>query len=487
MTLPGRATLSASASAVVLAALAGAGSAKAGWPVLVLCLLLPVVWRYPLPVLLFAAFLFEEINPNSSFARKSPYLVGVGHEFYTERIGPLSPALWLVLLAAAVSLCRFHPRLSPIFWNALIVCSMYAFLFVAACLYWEVGAGQIIRLLAPQAALLGALIVGYFGLSDEPQRRVALYCIAVALFAKLGFAALILAQSPTTSDGSLQISFYDTALPTAAAAVLFGAALRDTGRWRLLFMAAAAIVVILSLRRSLWLACILFCLLVIFLNPRARKRLRKPLVALACAGVLSFLVIPSYVGQILGRFVTGLTAAFGDSQEQSATGHIVDLEIGFDAARNHPWTGVGPYGQPIPGLVVQEALYVHNELLQAWLRFGMPGLVAVVLFSGWSVVLAVRILRGRFGSAPTAGAVMLILTPVNAVTAPFLTTTARWPIFCGIALSYVLHAASGRSDDGVLAWTGQAQFASAVATRGRAEVRGDPSPKATNAYAVPYP
>ena len=79
-------------------------------------------------------------------------------------------------------------------------------------------------------------------------------------------------------------------------------------------------------------------------------------------------------------------------------------------------------------------LYVHNEYLLDWLRFGYPGLIAIVIPVAAGVVLAVRRLRTqRLNAVQSAAAYLLLIAPVAAMSAAFF-DTSRWPAILGLAV-----------------------------------------------------
>jgi O-antigen ligase len=127
------------------------------------------------------------------------------------------------------------------------------------------------------------------------------------------------------------------------------------------------------------------------------------------------------------------------------------MSIGWKAVKASPISGVGPGGH-IAGLVVQSRgqLYIHNQVLESWLRFG---LLAAVLVVAAQIVLVLQSL----GTLKQPGsdfmsrwaAQFLLIAPVAMLTAPFLTNTQRWPAILGLAAGIVatVHRTPSESAD----------------------------------------
>jgi O-antigen ligase len=168
-------------------------------------------------------------------------------------------------------------------------------------------------------------------------------------------------------------------------------------------------------------------------------------VAIALVGLAFF--APTVMGEIGHQLSAVWGATQGSAADASVQGHLSDISIGWDAVKASPITGLGPNGH-LAGLVVQGGgpLYVHNEVLESWLRFGLLGAILVVAVQ---VVLLVQgliaIRRGAIDFTVRWAALLLVMAPVAMLTAPFLTTTQRWPAILGFAaglIAPVLRASS---------------------------------------------
>ena len=104
-----------------------------------------------------------------------------------------------------------------------------------------------------------------------------------------------------------------------------------------------------------------------------------------------------------------------------------------------PISGIGPNGHLL-GLVVEGpgSLYIHNEILESWLRFGLLGALTIVALQLVIMVQAVRTMRlTTIDFTSRWAALLLLMAPVSMLTAPFLTTTQRWPSILGFAAGLV--------------------------------------------------
>ena len=130
----------------------------------------------------------------------------------------------------------------------------------------------------------------------------------------------------------------------------------------------------------------------------------------------------------------------------SAANHVQDLVTGWHYASAAPFLGVGVRSPQLPGLAAPgPSFYVHNEFLYDWLRWGLPAVVLVIALVGAGILAGLRVLRGDASSSEVAAATILLIQPVTLMTAPFLATTARWPILFGMALGGACSASRRRN------------------------------------------
>lgn len=174
-----------------------------------------------------------------------------------------------------------------------------------------------------------------------------------------------------TLDGSSPL-FYDSALPAVAGAVFLTILLRPAKRrWRLTTLAATGFIVLLSGRRNVWLALVVALVVVLFVRSGRAKNLARLAVGGGLLAALVALVSPDVLDAISKRVLSSISTASGSATEVATTQHLDDLRYGWQYALNAPFLGYGPNHPPLPGLAVQQGtLYVHNEFLLDWLRYG---------------------------------------------------------------------------------------------------------------------
>jgi O-antigen ligase len=100
---------------------------------------------------------------------------------------------------------------------------------------------------------------------------------------------------------------------------------------------------------------------------------------------------------------------------------------------------VGPSGH-VAGLVAEGTgpLYIHNQVLESWLRFGLLGAVLIIAIQLVLLVQGlVTLRRPGIDFAARWAATLVIMAPVSLLTAPFLTTTQRWPAIIGFAAGVI--------------------------------------------------
>jgi O-antigen ligase len=120
----------------------------------------------------------------------------------------------------------------------------------------------------------------------------------------------------------------------------------------------------------------------------------------------------------------------------SSRGHVSDIKLGWKYATEHFWTGIGPRAPQLPGLAANRAqrIYVHNEWLLDWLRFGLLAPLLVTALFGIIAGRSLRTLRhANSSTTERAAAVFGLMVPVCLLASPFLSTSNRWPLLIGIA------------------------------------------------------
>ncbi|MEU5912802.1 hypothetical protein [Micromonospora sp. NPDC047527] len=134
-------------------------------------------------------------------------------------------------------------------------------------------------------------------------------------------------------------------------------------------------------------------------------------------------------------------------QAASTSGHLNDLRLGWEYVRANFWTGIGPLAPQLVGLAANnsERVYVHNELLQDWLRYGPLAPLLVILFLAAAALAALKAIRDpESDGIVRSAAAFCLIAPLCLMTAPFLSETSRWPLLLGIAAGIVVPFFLGR-------------------------------------------
>jgi O-antigen ligase len=277
---------------------------------------------------------------------------------------------------------------------------------------------------------------------------------------------------------SRYFTYSDSALPAVAAAVFLALLARKWRRdWRPMVVAAACLViVVIGFRRGVWIGAAAALAIVLLVAPGRRLLLVR--LAFATVGLMAMLlVLPGMAADVHDRLVgapahvvvepsavskagqgepaqgdpTGGGGGVAAPPQQisdysprlssevatnSTEGHMSDLRVGWRYVEKNFWTGVGPRADQLPGLVANRSklVYVHNEWLMDWLRFGPLAPVLVTAFLGILAIMAIRTLRRpESGSDQLSAAMFGLLAPVVLMLFPLMTTSTRWPLFLGIS------------------------------------------------------
>lgn len=413
---------------------------------LVLLVLVVVAWRPSVSVVI-ALVLCQEIAEGEGFGLTTDTLQAFGHQLYFVELGNLPIFELLLVFAATAGLAHKSVRQGERGGRtALVLIALGGLLIGIAAGFHDLGPLSILGQSERPLILAGAAMVLSLTTRYQPGGWAAVTKAAGAAMLVIAAAGMFLLASGRVSlalDGSTPL-FYDSALPAVAGAVFLTLLLRPAERrWRLLLLAATGFIVLLSGRRNVWVA--MFVALVVLLVVRSGRA--KNLVRLAVGGGLIVglvvLITPGVLGVMGQRLQDSINTASGSADEVSTSLHLSDLSYGWKYALDAPFLGYGPYHPPLPGLAVQQgSMYVHNEFLIVWLRYGLPGLLTVAVLTIGMLVLGVQSIRRTLSLHGSVSAVFLIMAPVCAMTAAFFTTTQRWPALLGLAVG-TLTAGSG--------------------------------------------
>jgi O-antigen ligase len=419
------------------------------------------------PVLLLVVFLvIEEVYPGSSYFAQAGPLLTTGYEIYGRIMG-VTPALVLLGLGLVTLLVakrdgvqarlRTHGTdgvgvacAAMILWSAGLSLSQEQRDFSPSALLGI--ALNTLDAISPWLLLLLAYTLTLLTLRTHEGRSRLPKALAVALIGKGALALVVLLSSGgTTIDGQRYLVYYDAALPMLAGAFVVGylAASRVELPYRKLVFLAAAIIVVLSFRRAVWLAVAVGAVLLPLIRRRGVVVAR--LAILVCLLGVSLNLLPAKTRDAaFSRVSSAIEVVRGTGTEDSALNHEKDIERGYALARENPYVGVGVRAPQPRGFASFESssLYIHSDFLQVWLTFGLPGLL---VYASLLLVLgarAVRLLREHeLGVLEASAAAFGLLLAVPAVTAPFVSTTVRWPIMIGLAGAIMRARLTGEAED----------------------------------------
>lgn len=401
-----------------------------------------VVWQ-PLVAVVIAVLVTQEISTSSGMT--GPTILG-NSVYFTELFN--LPAFFYLLVIAAVS-TMFKSLGSPKTWRVFqrdlrgvwFFCIYVLIVALLNGLSLTSAVGQGVR---PLLVLVLAWFVAAYSRLDVSRALVLGGGGSIVLLACIGLPAA-LAGGGLSLGG--QLVYYDTATAAAAGAVLLTVLrLPQWSPLSLIVGAAAAVVLLVSFRRSVLVALLLIILVTALISPALRKVLLRALLAGSVIVGTGLAVFPSLVTTFWERLLISYETLEGSAADSSTEGHVNDIAVGLGYALDKPW-GYGPVSRQLPGLVTKEGtLYVHNEILLSWLKFGVGGLLLVIVLLVLFSESAWRVLRSKslaFSAGRLSGAYFILIYTVACFTAPFMMTTTRWPVLLGISLGVLSRVMPG--------------------------------------------
>jgi hypothetical protein len=187
-------------------------------------------------------------------------------------------------------------------------------------------------------------------------------------------------------------------------------------RWLFLPSVLLFASLLLSYRRSFWIAAVLGVAVIVLLGTRpAGKRLLLPVTLALVAGIWAVSSIPFQASSPLVKRAASLAPSKLDTNKSDR--YRIDERVNVEAnIREHPITGLGldvPWKQEVRPLSIEsneQGLYVHFALLWYWVKLGLLGLFAYLSLLIGIAMLAWRVARqGRnnafraFGLASLGG------------------------------------------------------------------------------------
>lgn len=424
--LSGREALLAAALAVATAVLVYAGAAKTGSPlmgvlaplavVLVVIALRSAVMSTAIVFVL--AVLFE--GPTFGYLHFTAHL----YEQVYKGMTPLDMLVAIAIAAVGIDLLRHRrPLQVP---RPLIPACVTLLLGMVAALFMGRAAGGSLRSVAVSEHVLGYLLLLPIAVAnlklDRRQLTVILATVvALALFKALFGLFEVASGRGDVVEGGTTLTYYEPAanwLILVGMLTIIAAASARTRppRWMLVGMPLLLVSLVLSYRRSFWIAGALSVALVVMLglSPAGRRILVPSVVLIAAAIWLLGSVNVQSQAPIVKRVETITPERLEMNPEASY--RLDERANVLGVIGEHPITGIGisvPWTAGFRVLSVEHEHgreYVHFAALWFWLKLGILGLAAYISFLCGGLVLAWQAWRRSrepllraFGLASLAG------------------------------------------------------------------------------------
>lgn len=242
-----------------------------------------------------------------------------------------------------------------------------------------------------------------------------------------------------------------------AAVALFGAGQPGRVRaWRLLewsTLAATALCVVLSYRRTAWIG-LLLAFAVVLLRFPPHRRLQLTLAAMPLAGAAMALVAARRLAQTRasGELGAGLLHDMGSRRFGPESERVLELKLAFSDFLSHPLAGIGSWGRYHGYQTISwqnnpdGGLFLHSGLLHIALKSGLLGTALLLGTIAAFVLFARRALRSLppellgLGTAGAAGLAFMI--PDLLVGTPFPQVRTTQMLALCLSLPYVALAAA---------------------------------------------
>lgn len=395
-----------------------------------------------LTLLAVAILIEEELTAGGHTATSVASPVRVGASLYQSNFSGFRLIVVVAVVAAVVAAVRRRPTISR---PPIVVLAGLAAWSCALALEQGAGFKHAVTGATPWVLLLCGYVVGACVRERESLRIAATRLLATALAIKAAIALLVWTTGATQSIGGVRIVYYDSLTPYLGGAALVAAATgRDRRPIRIALGLAGAIVLVTSLRRNVVLALIAG---VIVLGSRrtSRRLVVRAVIAFGITAVLVSAVAPSLGRDAVKSIESGFETTAGSGSDSSTIGHLNDLSAGRAIVASSPISGVGVYAQSQSGLVVSDSgnLYIHDDYLQTWARYGLPGIAGLLAI----LMLCFRRAWRSFARPPDSalvavGATLLLALPVSLVFFPQLSSLTRFDVVVGVLAGVLPPAAT---------------------------------------------
>lgn len=397
-----------------------------------------VLWgvarRQLLHMIVIAAVMIEETFVSGLSAEEgaevAPAWLTIGHAWWARPPG--LPSLATVAAACAIAAAfLFHGRVTRPggrgVWVALGGLAAWTFV-VSLSSQGDVGAA--LRGSSPWILMLGGSTAARAAWRFPPD-RVVVWVLLLLLGSKLTIGML-------NYHATEFIPFYDAVLPMVAGVVLLAIVFRAPDirvRTGVMLGVICFIIMVIGGRRTPLIATALIgAVMVAFSRPRIAMRV-------AAVGAAAVIALPTLAPSTAERLGAGVGTILGAKADESTEGHVSDWAVGLRAVAESPVLGLGPEASQLPSAAntSTDKLYLHNEYLQLWLRYGFIS-VGFLLYVVWvGVRRSVGILAARSsGLVHNLAAFFCIAVPISSMMFPPITSNQRWALLYGCALGVVL-------------------------------------------------
>jgi hypothetical protein len=379
-----------------------------------------------------------------------------------KQLTPLDGLVGLAVVAVALDLVRRRrqPHLPP----ALALPLLLVALAMAAGIAVTQADGGGLRNTLFSMHVLAYLLLLPIAVVNLDLRRSQLELLlkgAVALaLVKAGMGLIVMAGGGSVAlDGGGHLTYYEPTANWLTLVALLGVLAAIVGgmpreRWMALAVPLLTASLVLSYRRSFWIAAVLGLLLLLLLGTtRSSRRVVVPaalLVAIAIwvVGSIEFQAATPLATRVQSLSPTKLERNAEDRYRLDERVNVI-AEIG-----RHPVSGLGldrgwaASERPLPVEHADGRLYVHFTLLWWWMKLGILGAVAFVSLLLGGLLLAWRTWRRNaeplfrcFGIASLCGIAGLVAVET---TASFTGVDARFTVLFAAQLGLLAVLSSGR-------------------------------------------
>jgi O-Antigen ligase len=279
---------------------------------------------------------------------------------------------------------------------------------------------------------------------DRDQLALLLKGIVGLALLKAAMGLIVMATGGSVEiDAGSHLTYYEPTANWLMLLALLGTVAAIAGgmpkeRWMAVGVPLLTAALLLSYRRSFWVAAVLGLLLVLLLGTSRRgRRLLAPAIVLVAAAIW---LIGSIQFQAQTPLATRVQSLAPSQLETNAEDRYrLDERANVIAEiERHPMAGIGLRGEwaaserPLPVEHVEGRLYVHFALLWWWMKLGILGVVAFVAFVAAALLLSWRTWRANrepifrcFGLASMCGIAGLVAVET---TASFTGVDARFTV-----------------------------------------------------------